>query len=77
MTASVPSEFAADLCRVVGAGEDVVIHFGQAVAAEELAGAWKAVPLQRIVMSEGGAAKLQDLLVDLLRQPDSVPPRKA
>ncbi len=65
-------EILADLCRVTRDGDDVVIHFGQTVEAAEAvqaATALQAQALGRIAMSESGAARLQDLLVDLLRQP--------
>ena len=68
-------EILADLCRVTRDGEDVVIHFGQTVeaagAVEGVGGATalQAQALGRIAMSESGAARLQDLMVDLLRQP--------
>ena len=61
----------ADLCSVERGVEGVVIHFGQRVHCGALEGALSAHPLHRISMSEGGAAKLQDLLMDLLRAQDA------
>lgn len=77
MTTRQPVEVAANLCRVVQDGDDVVIHFGQVQASGAAPGAAQAVALCRIGMSGAGAARLQDLLVDLLRQPPpgGTPPR--
>lgn len=71
MDAPQPIHVVADLCRVERESDDVVILFGRSVASSSLEGALSAHALHRIVMSEGGAAKLQDLLVDLLRAQDT------
>jgi hypothetical protein len=66
-----------DLCSVAHGPEGVVIHFGQRGEAGTLPAAWSALLQQRVTMSEGGAARLQDLLVALLQVPDGNdrPPR--
>ena len=69
-------EMFADLCRVTREGDEVVIHFGQTIESPGIPGAMQADALGRIAMSEGGAARLQDLLADLLRQPLPGHPRQ-
>lgn len=76
MSAPEPSQVMADLCRVSRDGDDVVIHFGQAVDAAAPAGALQAAATSRIAMSEAGGARLLDLLADLLRQPGPGGPRQ-
>ena len=68
MSSAAPTSAVADLCNVVREGDDVVIHFGQLVASGVIDGAVGAHLQHRIAMSEGGAAKLQDLLIALLRE---------
>ena len=76
MSVPEPTQTVVDLCRVEREGDEIVIHFGQAIDADATPGARQALALQRVAMSEGGAAKLQDLLVDLLREPDRGAPRR-
>lgn len=71
MSAHEPIQVTADLCSVVRDVDGVVILFGQRVDSSALQGALSAHPLHRISMSAGGAAKLQDLLMDLLRAQDA------
>lgn len=67
MSAPQAIHVSADLCRVERGGDDIVLLFGRCVASNSLEAALSADALHRIVLSEGGAAKLQDLLVDLLQ----------
>jgi hypothetical protein len=48
-------------------GDDIVLHFGSLTGSELAPGALGAQLQHRVVMSVSGAAKLQDLLVELLR----------
>lgn len=65
----------ADVCNVLREGDDVCIWLGRRAESGAVPGAL-AVQLQhRIAMSESGAAKLQDLLVDLLRAIPSPAPK--
>lgn len=56
-----------DLCSVQRQGDDIVLHFGSLAGSELAPGALGAQLQHRVVMSASGAAKLQDLLVELLR----------
>ena len=72
MSSATPTSAVADLCNVVREGDDVVIHFGQLVASGVIDGGLGAHLQLRVAMSEGGAAKLQDLLLALLREAEPV-----
>ena len=61
-----PTFAIADLCSVKREGDEVILHFGQLVGSAVMDGALGAQLGHRIAMSEGGAAKLQDLLTALL-----------
>jgi hypothetical protein len=74
MEPSTPIEIVADLCRVAREGHEVVIHFGQGLPADAPAGAVRALALQRIALGDSGAAKMQDLLTELLRAPPAGTP---
>lgn len=69
MNAAVPPRI--DLCSVQRDGEDVVLHFGCLDGSELAPGALAPRLQQRVRMSAGGAAKLQDLLLELLREQPS------
>lgn len=76
MTRTAPTSAVADLCNVMREGDDVVIHFGQLVTSGVMDGALGAHLHHRIAMSAGGAAKLQDLLMALLREAEADPGRE-
>jgi hypothetical protein len=71
MSAHQPIQVTADLCSVGRDVDGVLILFGERVHFSALEGALSAHSLHRISMSEGGASKLQDLLMDLLRAQDA------
>lgn len=65
----------ADVCNVLREGDEVSIWLGRRAESGTVPGALAAQLQHRIAMSESGAAKLQDLLVDLLRATPSPPPK--
>lgn len=66
MSAQQVVHVSADLCRVERSSDEIVLVFGRCVSSDPLEAALSSDTLHRVVLSEGGAAKLQDLLVDLL-----------
>ena len=62
------------LCNVQRQGDDIVLHFGSLAGSELAPGALGARLQHRVVMSVSGAAKLQDLLVELLRDQQRLGP---